>query len=191
MTRVSADRIACDRSGRRVVADVSFTLADGQYLELRGANGTGKSTLLRALAGLGEISAGRLDISGTVHYLGHLDAIKPALTVQENLAFWRDFWGDGDVEAALAAFAMTQLADVPASYLSEGQKRRLALSRLVLSKREIWFLDEPNAGLDDASLARLEQLMRLHLEAGGVIIAALHAGVALAPSQSLVLGERA
>lgn len=190
MTRIRADKIACDRGGRRVLADVSFSLTDGQYLELRGANGSGKSTLLRALAGLGEISDGTLEIDGSVQYVGHADAIKPVLTVRENLAFWRDFWRDGDVETALSAFALTQLADAFASDLSQGQKRRLALSRLALSKRAIWFLDEPNAGLDAASQAHLEQLMQAHLNSGGVIIAALHAGVALAPSQTLDLVER-
>ncbi len=189
MTRISADRIACDRGGRRVIENVSFMLSGGQHLELRGANGSGKSTLLRALAGLGDISEGSLQIDGTLHYLGHLDAIKPALTVRENLSFWREFWGEGDVKAALAAFGMTPLANDPASHLSQGQKRRLALSRLALSNRVIWLLDEPNAGLDAASLSRLEKLMQAHLASGGIIVAAMHATIGMAPSQTFELAN--
>jgi heme exporter protein A len=187
MTRINADHIACDRGGRRVFSDVSFTCLDGEWVELRGANGAGKSTLLRCLAGLGEISDGTLAIHGTLHYVGHLDAIKPALTVRENLAFWQDFWNEGNVDVALKAFKLEALADDPASYLSQGQKRRLALSRLVLAKRNIWLLDEPNAGLDTASLARLEQVIATHLAAGGMVIAALHAQLGLSPARTIDL----
>jgi heme exporter protein A len=187
MTRINADHIACDRGGRRVFSGVNFTCLDGEWVELRGANGTGKSTLLRCLAGLGEISAGKLAIHGTLHYVGHLDAIKPALTVRENLVFWRDFWNEGNVDVALKAFKLEALADDPASYLSQGQRRRLALSRLVLAKRNIWLLDEPNAGLDAASLAQLEHVIETHLSAGGLVIAALHAKLGLPAARTIDL----
>ncbi len=189
MTRITADRIACDRGGRRVFSDVSFTAFDGDFVALRGPNGTGKSTLLRILAGLGEISEGKLAINGTLHYVGHLDAIKPALTLRENLAFWQAFWNEGDIDLALKAFGLESLAEDPASYLSQGQKRRLALSRLALARRDIWLLDEPNAGLDAASQAKLEHLVETHLASGGMVIAALHASIGLTPSRIIDLAS--
>ncbi len=191
MTRINADRIACDRGGRRVFSDLSFTVLDGEFVVLRGANGSGKSTLLRILAGLGDISEGKLTLNGTLHYLGHLDAIKSVLTARENLAFWQNFWNEGNVETALKAFKLEGLADDPAAYLSQGQKRRLALSRLVLAKRKIWLLDEANAGLDAASQVLLETLIEGHLASGGMVIAALHASLGLTPARVIDLAASA
>jgi heme exporter protein A len=187
---LKADRIACERGGRRIFSDLSFTVSAGEFLELRGSNGAGKSSLLRMLAGFNKPAAGHLKIEAEAAYVGHLDAIKPALTVHENLAFWHDYFGDGDVDAAIAAFALAPMANDPAALLSQGQKRRLALSRLALQRKPIWLLDEPASSLDAASFEKLRQLMIDHVQAGGMIVAATHTTLGLTPSQTLTLGSR-
>src|SRR5437773_969892 len=134
-----ATDLSCDRGGRSVFTGISFAIGHGQLLEITGPNGAGKSTLLRLLAGLSELEKGELKCDGGVadlsvgqqaHYVAHQDAIKPALSVAENLSFWGDFLGGGDVGRALESFGLGPLADYPAALLSAGQKRRLALSRL-------------------------------------------------------------
>lgn len=181
-------------------SDVNFALSAGQLLELRGANGAGKSSLLRLIAGLGEAIAGEIALEGgspdlgigqQAHYAAHQEAIKLPLTVAENLAFWGNFSGGGDLDAALAAFDLAELADYPAALLSAGQKRRLSLSRLALVPRLLWLLDEPTVGLDAASLARLFTLLRGHLSGGGLAIIATHAALAVTADVSLELGAKA
>ena len=159
---LTANDLTCERGGRIVFRNVSLALSRGQLMQLTGPNGSGKSSLLRLIAGLNEPQAGRcaeggeadLTIGQQAHYIAHQEAVKTALTVQENLAFWRDFLGGGDVDEALAAFDLARLSSYPAGLLSAGQKRRLALARLVLVPRVLWLLDEPTVGLDTASLAR-------------------------------------
>lgn len=187
--------LACDRGGRRVFQSVSFNLRAGGYLELRGPNGTGKSSLLRLLAGFDAPAGGELQLDGAerlaevAHYVGHLDAIKPALTVRENLAFWQAFLGGGDLGAALDAFHLAPLAQDPAGLLSQGQRRRLALSRLALVRRPLWLLDEPTVGLDAASLERLGALIAAHRATGGLLVAATHADLAALPTATLNMGD--
>ena len=197
---LTAKDITCERGGRIVFRDVSFTLRQGQLMQLTGPNGSGKSSLLRLIAGLNEAQAGTLSLSGGVgelaigqqaHYIAHQEAVKTALTVEENLAFWRDFLGGGDVAEALEAFALTRLATYPAGLLSAGQKRRLALARLVLVPRALWLLDEPTVGLDTASLARLVTVMSAQLDRGGMIIAATHVPLGREPDCRLELGRAA
>ncbi len=197
MVQLRAEALACQRGGRVVFTDVNFTLASGQLLELRGPNGAGKSSLLRLIAGLGEAAAGEitltdgspeLSIGQQAHYAAHQEAIKSPLTVAENLRFWGDFLGGGDLGAALAAFDLESLADYPAALLSAGQKRRLSLSRLALMPRLLWLLDEPTLGLDAASLERLMRLLRGHLSGGGLAMVATHTTLALPADVSLVLG---
>lgn len=192
--------LQCDRGGRTVFAGVSFSVSAGQMLQLTGPNGSGKSSLLRLIAGLNEPAAGSLALSGgsddltigqQAHFIAHQEAVKTALTVHENLAFWRDFLGGGEVGAALGAFDLTRLAHYPAGLLSAGQKRRLALARLVLVPRVLWLLDEPTVGLDQASQRRLSDAMRDHLDRGGLIIAATHVVLGLEPQVTLELGQAA
>ncbi|WP_374333924.1 heme ABC exporter ATP-binding protein CcmA, partial [Aestuariivirga sp.] len=175
--------LTCERGGRIVFRDVSLSLKPGQLMQLTGPNGSGKSSLLRLIAGLNEAQSGTITLAGMddemalgqrAHYIAHQEAVKAALSVSENLSFWRDFMGGGDVGEALAAFDLSRLASYPAGLLSAGQKRRLALARLVLVPRVLWLLDEPTVGLDTASLARLAQVMARQLDAGGMIIAATH-----------------
>lgn len=197
--RLTGDNLACRRGGRMVFSGVSFSVAAGEALLVTGRNGAGKSTLLRLLAGLLPLAAGRVNCEGgdpersvgeQAHYVGHLDALKPGLTVRDNLAFWAAWGGadDAGVDPALAALALDGLADLPAAYLSAGQRRRLALARLVAVRRPIWLLDEPTAALDVTAQAALAQLMRDHLTAGGLIVAATHGPIGLDGARTLRIG---
>ena len=154
-------------------------------MALVGPNGSGKSSLLRLVAGLLRAPEGRIELQGgdaertiaeQAHYLGHVDALKPSLTVGENLGFWTRYLGDQTPQAgeALAAVGLGGLADLPGAYLSAGQRRRLSLARLISVPRPIWLLDEPTSGLDAAGQQRLAELMREHLGTGGMILAATH-----------------
>lgn len=176
------DALSCARGGRLVLRDIGFAVPDGEVAILRGPNGAGKSTLLRALAGLAPHS-GRVEIDGRVPdrdarselmaYAGHLDAVKPQLTVAENLQFWADVLG-GTPGQVLATFGLERIADRPAHLLSAGQRRRLGLSRLLLAPRRIWLLDEPTVALDSDALLALLGAVREHAAAGGVIVVATH-----------------
>jgi len=195
---LSATRLACVRGDRQVFSDLSFEIASGQALTLTGRNGAGKTTLLRLIAGLLHPAGGKLELTGgdaeaaigeQVHYVGHQDALKPSLSVAENLAFWTAFLGGRlPAEAGLRALALDGLADLPAGYLSAGQRRRLALARLVCVERPIWLLDEPTAALDAASQDTLGELMRGHLAGGGMIVAATHGPLPIPGSAELRLG---
>jgi heme exporter protein A len=194
---LKADNLACERGGRLVFESVDFSLHAGELMELTGPNGSGKSSLLRLIAGLGEPSQGAIQLEGghpelstgqQCHYIAHQDAIKSALTVLENLAFWQGYLGGGNCEQALAAFALERLSGHPAQLLSAGQKRRLSLARLALAPRLLWLLDEPTVGLDTASQARLFTLITTHLDAGGMVIAATHVPLAVPATVKLVLG---
>jgi heme exporter protein A len=198
--RLFASDLACRRGGRDVFAGVNFSVAAGEGLTISGRNGAGKSSLLRMAVGLLRIADGRLALEGgdpeltlaeQAHYLGHQDALKPALSVAENLQFWAGFLGKGAAEigAPLAAVGLDTLAELPAAYLSAGQRRRLSIARLLAVKRPIWLLDEPTSTLDAAAQARLTDLMRAHLADGGIILAATHAGIGLAGAQELRLEQ--
>lgn len=174
-----AENLACLRGERAVFAGLSFTLAPGEALLLTGANGAGKSTLLRLLAGLLRPAEGRLERPTPLRYLGHDDALKPAFTATENLAFHAQLTGAPAtaIARALAALDLTPLAHLPARILSSGQKRRLALARLALDEpgaAPLWLLDEPTTGLDAAAVTRLGPLLKTHRNAGGMVIAATH-----------------
>jgi heme exporter protein A len=194
-----ADNLACVRGGREVFRNLSFALPGGEALLVTGRNGAGKSSLLRAIAGLVRLTDGRLALDGgdaeatigeQAHYLGHQDALKTALSVGENLQFWADYLG-GRADAAapaLAAVDLARLADLPAAYLSAGQRRRLSIARLVAVKRPLWLLDEPTSALDAASQVRLSELMRAHLAGGGMIVAATHGNIGLETARELKMG---
>jgi heme exporter protein A len=181
--------LACIRGGRLVFAGLSLRADGGSLTLLRGANGAGKTSLLRLIAGIAEPDHGRialvggdgaLTLSQQCHFIGDRDALKLHLTVAENLRFWRAFLDGSDLDHALGSFGLTALADLQAAVLSTGQRRRLALSRLALVPRPLWLLDEPTVGLDAPSRRRLAQLMAAHLAGGGVIIAATHVELGLA-----------
>jgi len=191
--------LACERGGRLVYDGLSFSLKGGEALVLTGPNGAGKSSLLRQLAGLLDVVRGEIAREGgdpertpgeQAHYVGHLDALKPSMSVAETIAFWRVFFGSipQGAETALEALGLLHLADLPVAYLSAGQRRRLSLARLIAVPRPIWLLDEPTVALDAASVARLVRLMKGHLAQGGMIVAATHLDLGLENAKTLRLG---
>lgn len=199
MMRLTADALTCQRGGRIVFSGLSFTLVSGDAVQVTGPNGSGKSSLLRLIAGLVRIEAGRLTLDGgddeaTIgehcHYCGHQDAFKGSLTVAENLAFWTAYLGGGGTDAgtALGRLGIDHLADLPAGYLSAGQRRRLALARLLTVARPVWLLDEPTAALDLASQKVLAGIMAEHVGGGGMILAATHGPLGL-PTRELAIGR--
>jgi heme exporter protein A len=199
MMRLLASDIACTRGGREVFAGLGFAVGAGQALIVSGPNGAGKSSLLRLVAGLVPMTGGQLTleegdseltVGEQAHYLGHLDALKPALSVRENLAFWTQFLGGSEsaVEPALTAVGLGAIAHLPAAYLSAGQRRRLSIARLIAVKRPLWLLDEPTSALDATAQATLATLMAGHLAEGGLILAATHGPIGLEGASELRLG---
>ena len=182
---LAISELSCARSGRVLFAPVSATLQPGEALILRGPNGAGKTTLLRALAGLMPHSGsatlrGRpiAETDGDIAFAGHLDAVKPSLSVAENLAFWAGMQG-GDAGVALEGLDLKTLAERPAGRLSAGQRRRLGLARLLLSGAGLWLLDEPTNSLDDINSRRLTAMVRDHLGTGGIAVIATHIALGL------------
>ena len=203
--RLVADRLTIDRGPRRLTVGLSFDVAEGGALVLTGPNGAGKSTLLRVVAGFSRPTEGRVGweparaegaaVAEQAHYVGHADALKGALTAGENLAFWRAMLGgpgDGLSPAdALAGLDVARLRDLPVRDLSAGQRRRVALARLLVAHRPLWLLDEPTAALDAAAQRLFGEVMRAHLRAGGLILAATHAPLGLDGAPELRLGAAA
>jgi heme exporter protein A len=195
-TRLTVDGLSAVRGGRPVFAGRSFVLSSGEMLAVTGPNGAGKSTLLRMIAGLLRPESGtiRLDpvgeggLSAETHYLGHLDALKAPLTVRANLAFWRTLWGGTLVEPALESVGLGHVLDLPAGVLSAGQKRRVALARLLIHRRPLWLLDEPATALDDRAEAMLGEILGAHLASGGMAVVATHRPLPVAPTATLALG---
>jgi heme exporter protein A len=202
-----AENLTLERGGRPVIEGLSFDLDAGCGLLLTGPNGAGKSTLLRALAGYLKPAAGSVRVKGVsedrdtsevCHFVGHLDGIKTHLTAAENLAFWGTYLaGPADaektlhqrVEEALERFALAALAEIPAGYLSAGQKRRLALARLCVAERPLWILDEPTVSLDAASVRVLIEAINDHLKGGGLAVIATHVAMELHAATSIQLGR--
>jgi len=199
---LSAMNVSVERGGRRVVEGISFALWPGEALVITGPNGAGKSTLLRCLAGLLPHASGTIERPGDdensntlIHYVGHAESLKASLTAVENLEFWSAMLGTRakglTPEEALKRFGLNHIADLPASYLSAGQKRRVSLARLLVACRMLWLLDEPLTALDVGSQKVLTQLMDEHLESGGMIIAATHAPLDLKNIREMQLGRAA
>lgn len=194
--RLTGRDLTAIRGGRTVFTELSFNLAAGEVLAVTGANGAGKSTLLRLIAGLLPLTTGSValdpvgesGISGVLHYLGHLDGLKTAFTVRQNLDFWRRLWTGGPVDAALERLGLDSLADLHVGVLSAGQKRRAALARLLLVERPLWLLDEPAASLDAEAEAMLGDLIAAHVQSGGLAIVATHRDLPLKPTATLRLG---
>ncbi len=204
MGTLKAENLACLRGGRPVFADLSFELPPGQILVLVGPNGSGKSSLLRILAGLLRPALGALSWDGEpvardylvhfdrLHYVGHQTALKPRLSVGENLSFWAELRGvssAGAVGEILERLALSHLTEHPAEILSSGQRRRLALARLLVAPAALWLLDEPTVGLDEASIGRLRGIIAEHCAGGGSAVIATHLDLGLTHEQTLSLAD--
>ena len=199
--RLSAWDLTIERGGRRLFAGLSFAVDQGAALVVTGPNGAGKSTLLRALCGFLPLEAGGFALEGgdaertvgeQAHYLGHADGVKGALTAGENLAFAAAMLGGRSSREAqrnaLARVGLAHVIDFPARLLSAGQRRRVALARLLIADRPLWLLDEPATALDAAAQAALAAIMQGRLRGGGIIVAAAHAPLGLDGAQELRLG---
>jgi heme exporter protein A len=178
---LKVENLAAARGLRMLFENMSFSVAEGEALELRGPNGSGKSTLLRILGGLTRPHAGSVALEGAEadaarHYLGHSDAVKLAETAGEQARFWASYFGRPAEVAkqALDRVGLSQRMEVPGRGLSAGQKRRLAIARLLIDSRPVWLLDEPTAGLDVEGRRLIEQLVSEHRARKGLIIAAIH-----------------
>ena len=192
--------LAVGRGGRRLLSGLNCDLLPGQAAILRGPNGIGKSTLLRTLAGFSppvsgtaELGDNRLstreDWQDQIAYAGHLDAIKPQLSVRQNLSFWAALYGARQVDAAVAGFDLAGFLDRDVHACSAGQRRRLGLSRLLLVARPLWLLDEPSVSLDAASRQALAKVMQMHLDRGGLILMATHDDDLISGAGTMDLGQ--
>jgi heme exporter protein A len=178
--------LAVARGGVPVLAGLDAEVAPGEALILRGPNGSGKTTLLRTLAGLQPPADGIvMPGSDAAAYASHADGIKATLSVRENLGFWARIHGHADIAPALAAFDLASLADRPAAALSAGQKRRLGLARMVLTRRPVWLFDEPTVSLDRDAVARFAAAVTAHLRRGGLAVIATHIDLGLPHARTL------
>jgi heme exporter protein A len=200
--RLIVNDLSAARGARLIFQNLSLEVGAGEALTLTGPNGVGKTTLLRTLAGFIPAAAGSAVLTGgdaekslgeQSHYIGHLNGIKPSLSVLENLIFFAEFLGGAEAAAMAATerLGLGELEDVPAAYLSAGQKRRLGLARLICAARPVWLLDEPAVSLDAASQALLGGMVAEHLAGGGIVIAATHMPLGWVESRSLDLGQMA
>jgi len=198
--RLGAENLAGERGGETIFAGLSFEVSSGEALIVTGPNGSGKSTLLRIICGLLAPEAGKIElledratlpVRAACHYLGHQNAMKPALSVRENLLFWQKFNGSArfDIDEALEAVDLPGVEHLPFGYLSTGQKRRVSIAKLLISHRPLWIVDEPTAGLDKASESRFAELMRDHMRDGGMVIAATHIPLGLEGVRTLDMAQ--
>lgn len=203
MSRFTGQRLTCIRGEREVFAGLDFELDAGEALLVTGPNGSGKSSLLRLMAGLGRPAAGIVAWDGAsiagdrgahaarLHYVGHLDAVKPALSVAENLAVWVGFKGGGagGVDEALDVAGLAGLRDLPGRLLSAGQRRRLALARTVATPASLWLLDEPATALDRKSVTAFEDMVARHRDGGGLAVVATNVELAVAGARTIDLSD--
>jgi heme exporter protein A len=199
-TSLHVEDLACRRGGRLIFEELSFVLRPGEAIALTGRNGAGKSSLIAMLCGRLRPDGGNIRLEGmedeatlaeVSHLVGHRDGLKTTLSARENLAFAQDVLGDAAAtpDEALVVVGLGHAAELPAGYLSAGQRRRVALARLLVSRRPYWLLDEPLSALDTASQAMVSGLMRDHLAQGGVILAATHGPLGIEGTREVRIGS--
>jgi heme exporter protein A len=180
---LAVDNLTGIRGGRTLFRGLSFAVAPGRALAVEGANGTGKTSLLRLLAGFLAPAGGTIRFGGVedgeergkcVGWLGHHDAVKAQMTVRETLGFFARLHGGGDIDAAMEKAGLARLADLPGQYLSAGQRKRVSLARLLLTARPLWLMDEPLASLDAGGKTAVGVLIAAHVAAGGIAVVATH-----------------
>lgn len=190
---IRVEELSIARGQRVLFEGLSFAAASGAYVEVQGSNGSGKTSLLRAMAGLLRPRAGRIAFDGVeepalaMHYVGHANALKREASVREHLRYWAGLFGGATNDDVLARVGLEGLGERAARTLSQGQARRLALSRLLVAPRPIWLLDEAAAGLDAQGREVLSELIAAHRADGGVVLAAVHEPLGPAPSQTIAL----
>lgn len=191
---LEVEALTLTRGARTLFENLSLRAGAGEYVEIRGANGSGKTSLLRAIAGFLRPRAGVISLAGAeeralaLHYVAHQNGLKGQASVRAHLSYWAGLFAvASDEGAALARLGLTRQADLPARVLSQGQARRLALARLILAPRPVWLLDEPAAALDDEGRSMLSGLITAHTEAGGLVLAAVHEALGPTPSRTLAL----
>ena len=184
---ILARNLGMVRGVRKLFAAINLEVRRGELLVLRGANGSGKTTLLRILAGLTTPIIGETELRSSHHWIGHLNGLKPFETVETHLKLWNNFWGGNGVDRAISVLRLDSFASVPVGLLSAGQKRRMALARLLLVSRDIWLLDEPFSSLDNESLHLQQELIEEHRKRGGCIVIAMHERIDLQPTLEVTL----
>ena len=189
---IRVEALTLSRGQRVLFEGLSFAAASGAYVEVQGSNGSGKTSLLRAIAGLLRPRSGQVSIEGApepslaLHYLGHANALKRDASVREHLNYWAGLFGGAPSEDYVAqTFGLGRVMALPVRVLSQGQARRLALARLIVAPRPVWLLDEPAAALDEGGKAVLRELIASHRVSGGIAIAAVHEPLGAAPSQTI------
>lgn len=188
------ESLALSRGGRVLFEGLSFAAAPESYVEVRGANGAGKTSLLRAIAGLLRASAGRIELEGAdeaalaMHYVAHANALKPNASVTSHMRYWAGLFGGVADDGVLARVGLDGFEERVARTLSQGQARRLALSRLLIAPRPVWLLDEPAAALDASGHRLVSEMIEAHRAGGGIVVAAVHEPLGPTPSQTLTVG---
>ena len=188
---INASGLACRRGDRLLFRGLSLELRAGDACHVTGANGTGKTTLIRTIAGLAEAYAGDVECNGTVGLLEERTGLDPELPLRRALDFWFSLDGHSDREAVLARLRLTEIAEVPVRYLSTGQRKRAGMARLISQNAPVWLLDEPLSGLDTASQALVTELIGEHLASGGIALIASHQPLDVSGLKTLALEEYA
>lgn len=202
---LNIEKISLKRGNRLLIKDLSFSLKKGESLLVTGPNGVGKTTLIRSIAGFLDPEKGKISYQAEakttneedeetrrehIHYIGHKNGIRTSLTVLENLEFWKSFFAsETDLKEIIKTYYLESLINIPAGYLSAGQKRRLGLARLSIVKRAIWLLDEPTVSLDEMSANIVATAASNHLKNGGILVAATHIPLEIPFTQHIQLSK--
>lgn len=184
---LACENLSVSRGGKTLFKGLGFSLAPSGLLVLKGGNGTGKTTLLKTLAGLIQPDTGHIEHEGMVHYIGHQTAVKLRLTVKENLEFFAELYQtEALLMAGISYFGLEEFMDLPCYKLSAGWQKRVALARLMICYSDIWLLDEPEVHLDAVGKEMLFKLVQVRLNQGGIVVLASHDNTLDIPSAALI-----